>query len=125
MDSKARYKNMALLIDILDNALAKKSRDEWGKLFDEAKLIWGPVMALHEVPQDPHALEIGMFPKINHPVHGDYTSVNIPMRFTTADVKPRGPAPLKGEHTEQVLAASGLSEAEIAELKAANIVGSG
>ena len=50
IDSKARYRNMAALIDIFGKALSAKSRDEWGKIFDAANLIWGPVMGLHEVP---------------------------------------------------------------------------
>jgi crotonobetainyl-CoA:carnitine CoA-transferase CaiB-like acyl-CoA transferase len=115
---------MGALIDLFDAELAKKSRDEWGKIFDDAGLIWGPVMGLHEVPQDPHAVEIGMFPKIEHPEHGPYTTVNIPMRFATADVKPQGPAPSIGQHTDEILALSGFSEAEISALKEAKIVGS-
>ncbi|MBT3694132.1 MAG: CoA transferase, partial [Gammaproteobacteria bacterium] len=124
VDPSARYKNMGALIDLFDAELAKKSRDEWGKIFDDAGLIWGPVMGLHEVPQDPHAVEIGMFPTIEHPEHGTYTTVNIPMRFATADVKPQGPAPLIGQHTDEILALSGFSEAEISALKEAKIVGS-
>ena len=77
---------MAELIGIFDQTLAA-NRDEWGKIFDEAGLIWGPVMGLHEVPQDPHAQELGMFPTIEHPELGTHT-VNIPMRFV-ADVNLR------------------------------------
>ncbi len=121
-DSKARYKNMAELIDIFDNTLAAKSRDEWGKIFDDANLIWGPVMGLHEVPQDPHAQEMGMFPTIDHPELGSYNTVNIPMRFATADVKPRGPAPLLGENSEQVLRDFGLEERDITKLKDAGTI---
>ena len=69
-------------------------------------------------------MEIGMFPTIEHPEHGTYTTVNIPMRFATADVKPQGPAPLIGQHTDEILALSGFSEAEISALKEAKIVGS-
>ena len=43
-------------------ALAAKSRDEWGAIFDANGLIWGPVLALHEVAVDPHAAAIGLFP---------------------------------------------------------------
>jgi crotonobetainyl-CoA:carnitine CoA-transferase CaiB-like acyl-CoA transferase len=46
VDPSARYKNMGALIDLFDAELAKKSRDEWGKIFDDAGLIWGPVMGL-------------------------------------------------------------------------------
>ena len=67
IDSSARYKLMPELIALFDEALSRKSRDEWGEIFDQAGLIWGPVLSLDEVPQDPHALELGMFPEIEHP----------------------------------------------------------
>ena len=44
---------------LIDNA-GSKGRDEWGKIFDDAGLIWGPVMG-YTVPQDQHAQELFMF----------------------------------------------------------------
>lgn len=123
IDASARYKNMAALIDIFDEALSKKTRDEWGEIFDKAGLIWGPVLGLHEVPQDPHAIELGMFPKIEHPEAGSYTTVNIPMRFAKADVGPKGPSPKVGEHTAQVLQDHGFSQDQIGSMLDAGIIG--
>ena len=122
-DSSLRYRNMAELIDLMDAALATRSRDEWGEIFDKAGLIWGPVMGLHEVPQDRHAIELGMFPKIEHPEVGAYSTVNIPMRFKTADVKPRGPAPVIGQHTAQVLSDFRISNSEVEDLLKKGIIG--
>jgi len=122
-DSRSRYQNMAELIDLFDTALSKQSRDEWGEIFDKAGLIWGPVLGLHEVPQDPHAIEMGLFPQIEHPSLGAYTTVNIPMRFATADVRPRGPAPVVGQHSAAILAEQGLNDAEVAKLIEDGIVG--
>lgn len=123
VDARSRYRNMAELIDLIDAALAKQSRDDWGEVFDKAGLIWGPVLGLHEVPQDPHAIELGMFPSIDHPQLGSYRTVNIPMRFATADVKPRGPSPLLGEHTGQILASHGFSESDITALQESGVIG--
>ena len=92
------------------------------RIFDEAGLIWGPVMGLHEVPQDPHAQELGMFPKISHPELGDYTTVNIPMRFANADVRPQGPSPQLGQHTQQVLENAGFSADDITGLRNQGII---
>lgn len=122
-DSSARYRNMAELIDLIDAALAKRSRDEWGEIFDKAGMIWGPVMGLHEVPQDSHAIALGMFPKIQHPDHGSYSTVNIPMRFANSEVRPRGPAPKVGQHTDQILAEFGVEQADIDKLRSAGTVG--
>jgi len=125
VDSSSRYRNMPELIDLIDAALAAKSRDEWGEIFDKAGLIWGPVLGLHEVPQDQQAKDLGLFPKIQHPEFGDYRSVNIPMRFANADVGPQGPAPAIGEHSEVILKDSGFSDAEIKALINNGIVGTG
>jgi crotonobetainyl-CoA:carnitine CoA-transferase CaiB-like acyl-CoA transferase len=44
------------------------------------------------------------------------------MRFATADVKPRGPAPLLGDNSEQVLRDFGMDNEAIAVLKAAGTI---
>ena len=111
-----RYRHMRELVDGVDATLSAKTRDEWGVIFDEHGVIWGPVLGLHEVVDDPHANAIGLFPELEHPELGTYRTVNAPMRFKSADVRPRGPAPTTGEHTEQVLREAGLSQAEIQEL---------
>ena len=123
VDASARYRNMAELIDLMDAALAKRSRDEWGELFDKAGLIWGPVMGLHEVPQDPQAKALGMFPEMQHPEHGTYRTVNAPMRFKNTEVGPKGPSPAIGEHTDQVLADFGIPQEQIDALREAQVIG--
>ena len=123
-DVRSRFRLMHELVPAIDKALSVKSRDEWGEIFDEAGLIWGPVLGLHEVPKDPQSKAINLFPEMAHETLGTYKTVNIPMRFKTADVKPRRRAPTTGEHTSSVLKAAGLSDAEIDKLVSEKIVGS-
>ena len=122
-DMKGRFDNMAEIVDGIDAALAAKSRDEWGEIFDAAGIIWGPALSLHEVAQDPQAEAIGLFPEVEHDQIGTYRTVNAPMRFSRADVRPRGPAPEIGADTRVVLEESGLSAEEIDALLAAKVVG--
>jgi len=117
-DASSRYRNMAALVEEIDAILAARSRDEWGAIFDQAGLIWGPVLTLDEVAADGQAAAIDMFPEIRHQDFGDYRSVRIPMRFRDADVRPRGPAPALGQHTLSVLRDAGLSQAQIDQLLA-------
>lgn len=123
LDLRSRFKNMPALVDIVDQALAARSRDEWGPIFDEAGLIWGPVLALHEVVVDPQAIALGLFPTITSPEIGDYRTVANPMKFRTADVGPQGPHPKIGEHTRSILAEAGLSGDEIDGLIGSGVVG--
>jgi crotonobetainyl-CoA:carnitine CoA-transferase CaiB-like acyl-CoA transferase len=123
-DGRGRYQHMSVLVDGIDAALSVRGRDEWGKIFDEQGLIWGPVLTLDEVAADEQAHAIGMFPQIEHPEFGPYRSVNTPFRFQSADVGPRGPAPTVGEHSRTILRDAGVADAEIDELIGKGVVGS-
>jgi crotonobetainyl-CoA:carnitine CoA-transferase CaiB-like acyl-CoA transferase len=124
-DGKSRYQNMAVLVGLIDAALAAHGRDEWGRIFDEHGIIWGPVLALHEVANDPHADAIGLFPAMEHPEFGSYRTVKAPMRFANADVRPRGPAPGIGEHSRELLAEMGVSSSEIEQLISSGVIHAG
>ena len=80
---------MAELVDTVDEALSGTGRDEWGAIFDEHRLIWGPVLGLHEVATDPQAEAIGLFPTVEHPDHGAYRTVRAPMRLRDVDTTPK------------------------------------
>jgi crotonobetainyl-CoA:carnitine CoA-transferase CaiB-like acyl-CoA transferase len=121
-DGKSRYRHMEELTDGVDEALSHRSRDEWGKIFDEAALVWGPVLGLHEVPDDPQAKALNLFPTLNDKSIGDYQTVSIPMRFSSADVGPKSPAPKLGEHTRKVLLDFGIDEEEIQKLSVTGVI---
>lgn len=116
VDVRSRFRLMHELVPLIDEALSAKSRDEWGLIFDEAGLIWGPVLGLHEVAADPQAEAINLFPEIDHESMGAYRTVNIPMRFKTAEVKPRHRSPRLGEHTKTTLSAAGVDDATLEQL---------
>ncbi len=119
---KSRYRHMAELVAGVDETLASRSRDEWGAIFDREGVIWGPVLSFDEVVDDPQAKALGVFPEIDHPKLGAYATIGAPMRFHTADVRPRGPAPELGEHTLEALSEAGLSTAEIDQLRADRVI---
>ncbi|MEZ5236177.1 MAG: CoA transferase [Acidimicrobiales bacterium] len=120
---KGRFDHMAEIVAGLDEAFGHRTRDEWGVLLDEAGIIWGPVLGLHEVAADPQADALGVFPTIEHPERGPYRSVGAPMRFHTAEVGPRGPAPALGADTRAVLADHGFSAEEIEALRRDGVIG--
>jgi crotonobetainyl-CoA:carnitine CoA-transferase CaiB-like acyl-CoA transferase len=119
---KNRFDNMPQLIDLMDAEFATRPRDEWGRMFDEEGLIWGPASTLAELAADPQAEATGLFPAIDHPA-GRFRTVAVPVHIDGADVGPRGPAPEIGQHTEDVLEAAGLTPGEVAALAAAGVVG--
>ena len=104
---------MPEIVAAIDDALSHRSRDQWGEIFDSNGIIWGPVLALHEVASDPQAEALSLFPALDSDEIGTYRTVAAPMRFVEAEVGPKFPAPKLGEHTRQILADAGHNEGEI------------
>lgn len=119
---KGRYDHMKLLMGWLDDVLGTRPLAEWGKIFDDAGLIWGPAQAIHEVVTDPQARAAGLFAAVPGTPDG-FETVAVPIKIDGADIGPRGPAPLAGADTDAVLAESGLSPDEITDLREAGALG--
>jgi crotonobetainyl-CoA:carnitine CoA-transferase CaiB-like acyl-CoA transferase len=119
---KNRFDNMPALVDLVDATFATRRREEWGHLFDEAGLIWGPASTLPELAADPQAELAGLFPTIEYS-GGRFRTVAVPVHIEGADVGPRGLAPEIGQHTVEVLEAAGLTPGEVSALAAAGVVG--
>ncbi len=119
---KSRFDHMTELIDLIDGQFATKTLAEWGRIFDERGLIWGPAATVAELAADPQAEAAGLYPEIHHP-DGTFRTVAAPFRIAHADVRPRGPAPDVGQHTRRILEAAGLRPEEIEALGKQGVVG--
>jgi len=117
-----RLRLMPEIVAGIDAALASRSRDEWGEVFDREGIVWAPVQTLGEVVVDPQATALGLFCDIEGTEVGTIPSVRIPMQFHTADAGPAGPAPDIGQHTDEVLSDLGLDGAAIAKLEAEGVI---
>lgn len=122
-DLRARFHNMPDLVERIDRALAERSRDEWGEIFDAEGFIWAPVFGLEEVVADPQAEAIGLFPKLHSPDIGEYRTVANPLKFRTVDVDPQHPSPKLGADTRDLLRDAGFSDDELEMLATAGVIG--
>mgnify|MGYP001252720163 CR=1 FL=1 len=93
----------------------KRSNAEWLAFCEQADIPCLPVVSLDEIESDPHVRAVGMFQDAEHPTSGAYRVVRSPMDFGATPFKLRRHAPSLGEHSEEVLAEAGLSQAEIGE----------
>jgi crotonobetainyl-CoA:carnitine CoA-transferase CaiB-like acyl-CoA transferase len=118
---KGRWEHMAELTELIDAAFATRSLAEWGEVFDEHGLIWGPIATLAELAADEQANAAGVFPEIHHP-DGSFRTVAAPLSIQDADIGPRGPAPELGEHTAEILSAAGYTAEEIEALATKGVI---
>jgi formyl-CoA transferase len=71
---------------------------------------------------DEHLRERGTIVDLEHPTRGRFSTIISPLRLSGSPVEPR-PAPLYGEHTEDVLQnLAGYSAEEIAALRGKGVI---
>jgi crotonobetainyl-CoA:carnitine CoA-transferase CaiB-like acyl-CoA transferase len=83
----------------------------------------GPVLSLEEVIDDPQVRHNGAVFEREHPAAGRMREPRPPARFDRTPSEPGRPAPLLGEHTDEVLAELGIAEPERARLREEGVVG--
>ncbi|MGI9596615.1 MAG: CaiB/BaiF CoA transferase family protein [Acidimicrobiales bacterium] len=121
---KKRFDRMPEVVDRIDAIMSTRTAEEWGKVFDDAGLIWGPIQTLPEVVSDPQARAMELFVELDHPEgQGTFETLASPIRIEGADIVPRTAAPVLGADTEAVLADLGVTSDEMAELRAAGTIG--
>jgi crotonobetainyl-CoA:carnitine CoA-transferase CaiB-like acyl-CoA transferase len=118
-----RGTNAAILITQLDEIFATRTRDEWGEIFDaEEDLWWAPVQTPEEVLGDAQVHAGGGF--VDVPDEGTTTKLPAtPVDFGDTTWEPRAMAPDHGAHTDEILAELGRDAAQIADLRARDVVG--
>jgi formyl-CoA transferase len=100
----------------LEAALAGRSTDDWVSVLGEAGVPCGPIHDYAQVFADPHTRAREMEVHVRHPVEGEMSALGIPVKLSETPGAVRRPAPLLGEHTDEVLREAGFSDAEIAAL---------
>jgi crotonobetainyl-CoA:carnitine CoA-transferase CaiB-like acyl-CoA transferase len=116
---RARRENSPLLVAEFDKAFAAMSFDEIAAKLDAADMVWSPVQTPAQVAADPQVRASGAIVQVDDGEGGTYDSPAAPARFPGADATVRPRSPALGEHTREVLAEIGYSEAEIEAIFAA------
>jgi crotonobetainyl-CoA:carnitine CoA-transferase CaiB-like acyl-CoA transferase len=93
-----------------------RTTTEWVEVLDKAGVPGGPVLTYDETLADPHVRARDMVVDLQHPIIGPMRTVGTGARFSGLDFEVRGPAPWLGQHSAEVLAEHGLTDAEITAL---------
>jgi crotonobetainyl-CoA:carnitine CoA-transferase CaiB-like acyl-CoA transferase len=86
------------------------------------KVPCGVVLTPTELAADPHAQAIGLFEDSQHPTAGRLRQPRHPTDFGGMRPPLGGPAPMLGQHTDEILAELGLTN-RIAELRGTGVAG--
>ncbi len=113
-----RVANRPLVDEVVGGWFAARTRDEAIAHMREAGVTAGPVYDIADAVADPHFREREVLVDVADPELGPLPVHNITPRLSATPGVWRRPAPLLGQHTDELLAQAGLDADAIAALRA-------
>ncbi len=107
---------------MLEELIGGYDREPLLKLLEEADVPATPVNTVDQVMNDPQTIERGIVQRAVHPRLGEIPVVGTPLKFSRMTPGVRQAAPLRGEHTDSILAECGYSAPQISELREKQVI---
>ncbi len=118
-----RTENQKALKAILDTVFPEKTVDEWIAALDNAGIPCGPINTIDRVMNNEQIIARDMIVETDHPTAGKVKMAGVPIKMSETPGTIERPAPLLGQHTEEILSeVLGISSEEVAQLKAQNVL---
>jgi crotonobetainyl-CoA:carnitine CoA-transferase CaiB-like acyl-CoA transferase len=112
-----RIANAGERLGMLADVLRTRTTSEWLERFDGEGVPCAPILSRDDLLTHPQIRANELIVESQHPHAGAMRQTRPAARFDITPPDLRLPAPLMGEHTDQVLGELGLSPAEIARLR--------
>lgn len=119
---KDRTDRHAEIVKILREQFRRKPREYWLPRLDLNGIPNAPINTIQEVFDDPQIKHMGIPKQIHHPKMGTSNLVGSSINLSDTPPKFFRPAPLLGEHTDEILDGLGYDSAAIKELRASGVV---
>ncbi|MGF6212272.1 CaiB/BaiF CoA transferase family protein [Comamonas sp. 4034] len=120
-----RIINRKALAELLYPLMKTRTTAEWIKLLEDKAVPCGPINNIAEAFDDEQVKARGLHvqtPRDAGDGIGTISTVASPMRLTATPPVVRRPPPAMGQHTDEILAEMGRSQAQIAELRESGVV---
>lgn len=120
-----RFRARREIAALLEPWFYARTLAEASDILDAHRVTWGPYRSLREaLAKDPDcSTDNPLFAMVDQPGIGSYLMPTTPLDFSGVPRLPAMPAPLLGQHTDEILLGElGLSEAEVGRLHDAKIV---
>jgi crotonobetainyl-CoA:carnitine CoA-transferase CaiB-like acyl-CoA transferase len=120
-DKRRQYREE--LIPILEDVFRTRPGDEWLRLLSEAGVPCSPINTLDRVFSEPQLAARDMVVETDHPAAGALRSIGNPVKASPSAEQSRAPAPLLGQHTEEILKdVLGYSRERISSLRGEGVI---
>jgi crotonobetainyl-CoA:carnitine CoA-transferase CaiB-like acyl-CoA transferase len=110
------------IVRILQETFRTQPREHWLPRLDANDIPNAPINSVEEVFNDPQVKHMGIPKQIDHPKMGKSNLVGSPINLSDTPPQFFRPAPLLGEHTEEVLARLGYDGDAMKEFRASGVI---
>ena len=117
-----RVRHRDVLIPRIEAVLATRGCAEWTGLLNGAGVPAGPVNTVPAALRQPQVAAREMVVEIEHPVAGKLKMLGSPIKLSAQPASIRRPPPTLGQHTDEILAETGLTAREIAGLRERGVI---
>jgi crotonobetainyl-CoA:carnitine CoA-transferase CaiB-like acyl-CoA transferase len=108
-----RMKNLQALSEVMSARLKTRKVDDLIKALEAEGVPCGRINSIADVAADPQVLAREMVVELKHPRAGRTRALGLPVKLSRTPGKVSRPAPLLGQHTQEVLSEFGFSQTEI------------
>lgn len=109
----ARYRNVSEYFKLREQGLKQKSSAEWIEILNICDVPAAPCHTFETLMEDGHLKDVGLFRTVENPEEGSMIDIALPNQSSTGPRSDWLPAPLKGEHSREILREIGYSDQEI------------
>jgi crotonobetainyl-CoA:carnitine CoA-transferase CaiB-like acyl-CoA transferase len=122
-DPIKRAANIDEIYARMNKIALERTTAEWEALLLKIDVPHASFAKMTEVGEQPHLKAVGLFQKLEHPTEGTIQQARPPARFSESPAAIRRLPPRLGQHTREILAEVGYSEADIDALLGAKAIG--
>ena len=122
-DLQAAYRHRDEIKERLEAIFVLRTTEEWLELLGVHDVWCAPVHSYGAMVEDPQVVHNGIITELDHPKAGRLRVTGLPIALSDSPGSTDRPPPLLGEHTDEVLAERGLSDADISRLREEGAVG--
>ena len=118
----ARVANRRVLVERIEAIMRTRPKAHWLNLLEKNGVPCGPINTYAEVFDDEQVAARDMVLQTEHPTLGSLRTLGSPLKLSRTPARPGRPAPLLGQHTEEVLREAGYGTDALAALRAASVI---